>query len=114
MVTTTSTRLLLLVALLASLVGCRRSDEELQQDLDAFVAERNSCQADEDCVVVYTECPLGCGHAVTVGEEEEVSAHADALVLEAGMSGQVCAYDCLELFARCDSSGHCQAVAEGG
>lgn len=79
---------------LSVLVGCA-SEEAIQEDWDAFVAEHQSCEVAEDCVVIYPGCPLGCFVAVSADAEQEAIDEAEKLISRYERGGRVCMYDCL-------------------
>ncbi|MFH1809349.1 MAG: hypothetical protein ABIJ09_11435 [Pseudomonadota bacterium] len=85
---------LVLVAGLLAVTACRSTDQ-LGADFDAYVEENASCQSADACAVIFTECPLGCFHAVRTDRVEQVRQRADELVAEYEMWGQACAYDCV-------------------
>lgn len=101
---------LLLPTLLAALAGCV-NEAALQADWDAFVVEHNTCEQPADCVLVYPDCPLGCGTAVRADAAEEADALAERLVSRYERGGQACAYDCLAFSVDCQAN-RCVAVAE--
>lgn len=77
-----------LLAIVAVAVGCSRglSQEEVNAELDRYVAERNQCTIDDDCALVTASCPLPCFVAVTRGQEADVREKAEALTSEPGIS----------------------------
>lgn len=79
---------------LLPLAGCLSSDAAGDR-WDDWVDEHNSCEAPEDCVVVYPGCPLGCGSAVNADYEDEANDKADDLVSRYEMPGRSCDYDCM-------------------
>lgn len=99
-----------LLALLA-LSACVPSEDQVQQEWDAFVSENNSCETVDDCVVVYPGCPLGCGTAVSASAEAEARALGESLIAEYERGGQECLYDCAGFEPACES-GACVAVVE--
>jgi hypothetical protein len=103
-------RCLALAALLAlyASAGCSRSEEALQADMDAYVAERNGCAADDECTIAGGGCPLGCGFAVHVDAVDEINAHSAELIAEYERVGRSCEYCCLPLVASC-ADGTCEA-----
>lgn len=71
------------------------SAESVKRDFDAFAADANSCQAADECTVVFTDCPLGCFVAVRADRKSDVEAEASRLTKLYRASGQSCAYDCV-------------------
>lgn len=74
--------------------GCL-SMEGADRRWEEWVAEHDDCAAPEDCVVVYTECPLGCWTAVAAEHEQAAIDEAESLVAAVERGGRSCAYDCL-------------------
>lgn len=87
------------------------SEEEIQQEFDEFVAERNHCSAATECTLVYPGCPLGCAVGVRTEFAGEVNDKADELIEDYESGGQACAYDCMATTADC-VEGRCEAVPE--
>jgi hypothetical protein len=54
-------------------------DCDLREELRAYVAPRRSCAVAEDCVVVPTDCPFGCGISVARSEAEGIKQKVEAL-----------------------------------
>lgn len=76
------------------LLAC--STESVRRDFDDYVATVNACEAASDCTLVFTDCPLGCFHAVRVDKKADVEAEAARLVNLYRAGGQSCAYDCVQ------------------
>ena len=83
----------------------------IQEQYAAFVAERNACASDAECVLVSPGCPLGCGTGVRPEHAEAVSKKATALIAEAEQGGAACTYKCAFLVPKC-TDGRCAAVQE--
>lgn len=77
-------------------VGCAPSEEEIQSEFDAFVAERNRCEDASDCALATPGCPLSCFVYVHRAKVEEVEAKAKALIEDYERLGATCEYDCIE------------------
>lgn len=75
----------------------------------AWVADHDDCEVADDCVVVYTECPLGCWSAVNAEYEAEAQREADDLVQAYERGGRACAYDCLAAGPAACTDGRCTA-----
>lgn len=84
---------------------------EVQQQFEAFVAERNACASTADCTLVSPGCPLGCGTGVRSEHAEAVSAKAAALIAEAERDRGACAYRCAALHVECVEA-RCTAIVE--
>jgi hypothetical protein len=54
-------------------------DCDLREELRAYVAPRRSCAGAEDCVVVPTDCPFGCGISVARSEAVGIKQKVEAL-----------------------------------
>jgi hypothetical protein len=93
------------------LLACPRSADEVGEAFEDFVAERADCEQDGDCAVIYTECPLGCYHAVNAEHAEEVEARAAELVAEYELWGRSCAYDCVQHDEPRCMGGRCEVEA---
>lgn len=101
-----------LLSLLALPAACaKRSEQDIQEEFQAYVGERNHCAEDGDCELVYPGCPLGCFVAVNRAEATAVKEKADELVAEYESEGQGCAYACMPMRAIC-ASDRCDAVPE--
>lgn len=89
--------LLALVAMIGGLVWfalARGSDPHAE--FRAAVADAPGCTRDDQCTVLWTPCPLGCAHAVSVDGLEELSLLADRLAARARALRGECAQDCLQ------------------
>ena len=100
------------IGLAALSMSCAPSEEEIQEEFDAFVAERNHCAAASECTLISPGCPLGCGVGVRVDQAAEVQAKADELVEDWESGGRSCDYECLMLTVDC-LDGRCEAVESG-
>jgi hypothetical protein len=108
MSTTKTLLALVFISLPLAAVGCGRSEEDVQKEFDAFVAEANACQQDADCVLVSPGCPLGCFVAVSSAKKAEVEEKARELIDEYQAGGQRCDYDCIAPGAITCAAGRCQ------
>jgi hypothetical protein len=98
------------VSLPLLLGGCATM-EGLEQRWEAWVADHNACEVDEDCVIVSTECPLGCWTAVAAEHEQAAIDKAEGLVRQYEMGGRACAYDCIAVGTPTCDAGACTAAA---
>jgi hypothetical protein len=87
------------------------SEEEIRREFTAYVAARNQCSVNDDCVLANANCPLGCYAAVNRVYQAEVEAKARELVSEWEKGGQGCAAMCIEAVPVC-TDGHCQRVPQ--
>jgi hypothetical protein len=78
------------------LAACAPSEEEIEAEFAAFVAERNHCESATDCVLVDLGCPLGCFIAVRSSDARAVSEKAQELIADYESGGRSCDYDCAE------------------
>lgn len=106
-------RLAVLLSAFALLASACATEESIQEDWDAFVAEHSSCRVDADCALVYPGCPLGCFDAIRADAVEEADALADDLIGEWELGGtRNCEYDCVAPSAPyCDPDGKCAVDA---
>ncbi len=81
---------------ICSLVGCVPSEEEIQEEFDAFTASRRGCEQDTDCTVVSPGCPLGCYEVVAKEHAAAVEKKAHELIADYERRGQTCDYSCTE------------------
>jgi hypothetical protein len=88
-----------------------RSEEEIQAEFDAFVAERNECTDTSECVLAGAGCPLGCTVAVNARHEAAVEAKARDLIDEYESSGRNCEYQCVLVTAVC-ADNRCEEVPQ--
>lgn len=93
------------------LISCA-SEESLQSDWDAFTAEHQTCEVDEDCILVYPGCPLPCVDVISSDAVTEATQLANELVAKYEKLGRNCQYECAAYgTAYCDG-GLCD-IAEG-
>ncbi|MCP4406523.1 MAG: hypothetical protein GY807_01940 [Gammaproteobacteria bacterium] len=93
----------------------------LEPTWDAFVNERNSCNAVDDCAVLVFGSCLSCATGVTVGMEVEVQAEHGRLVqLTTWMDTNTCEpmavlcdNDCSNATVQC-TNNVCTVVSDGG
>lgn len=76
------------------LVACA-SEEDVQAQWQEFLADHRACEVDEDCVLVYPGCPLGCYDTVAAEHAEEAEETADRLIRRYETFGRSCSYDCI-------------------
>ncbi|WP_437927854.1 hypothetical protein WMF37_01060 [Sorangium sp. So ce291] len=74
--------------------GCAKSEEEIQEEFDAVVAESNACNDASECVYVEPGCPLQCFVAVNSAKKASVEEEARALIEETDGSGRTCLDGC--------------------
>lgn len=101
--------LLLMIGL--GCAGCAKSEEEIQEEFDAIVAESNACNDASECVYVSPGCPLGCYVPVNSAKKEYVEAKARELIDDYESWGRQCAYGCAEPAPLACIDGRCQAGA---
>lgn len=100
--------LLLMVGL--GCASCARSEEEIQEEFDAIVAESNTCSDASECVYASAGCPLGCGVPVNRAKQAYVEAKARELIDEYERWGRACAYGCTGPGPLECAAGRCQEV----
>ncbi|WP_437310644.1 hypothetical protein [Sorangium sp. So ce388] len=101
--------MLLLVGLVGA--GCGKSDEEIQEEFDAIVAESNACNDASECVYVSPGCPLQCFVAVNSAKKEYVEKEARALIDDSDGSGRTCLEGCADPGPLECAEGRCQEGA---
>jgi len=67
---------------------------QTKAELDAFVATRQTCAADADCVNVQGACPFGCYIPVVKTAEAETQAKLEDLVERLEKADRRCVYKC--------------------
>jgi hypothetical protein len=87
-----------------------RSEEEIEDEFDAFVKTRSACMEPSDCVAVPADCPLGCQVAVNRVHVTAVREKAQELIDEYESGGRSCAYDCIAVQGLECTMGHCALV----
>lgn len=84
-------------------------------EFEAFVEQNNTCTADDECVVVWTDCPVGCFVVVNESRTEATQAKARELVEQYEAGGRACYYDCAAAGApRCEDGRCTEQPASGG
>lgn len=78
------------------LAACAPSEKEVKAEFEAFVSARNRCEAAADCVLVDTDCPLGCFIAVHSQHARAVRDKARELVDDYERGGEACDYGCAQ------------------
>jgi hypothetical protein len=98
------------VMVIIVLSGCiGRSAEDVSQEFNAFVAERQACSATTECKLVGFGCPLGCGVYINARFEPEVAAKAKELIADYERGGTSCDYDCVQSPPPACTNGRCVA-----
>jgi hypothetical protein len=97
----------LVLPVVAFVAACGASEEDVQREFDEFVAERNRCSADTECVLVFPGCPLGCFVAVNAQFEAVVAAKAEDLIDDYERGGTRCDYGCVQAGAVVCLDGRC-------
>lgn len=64
-----------------------------EEKFENALQQAPGCKTAQQCTVLYTECPLGCYHAVAKTALPALSRLAEKLVNE--NRSRACAYDCL-------------------
>jgi hypothetical protein len=70
------------------------ASEQAKAELNAFVANRQTCSNDDDCVAVAGTCPFGCYIPVLKSATAEVTAKLQELADRLDKSGGRCMYKC--------------------
>ena len=101
-----SIRILSVIIVLVFLTSCSddlkvRSEKEIVDEFEQAVANANQCSTDEECVLVHTECPLGCSSAVNISEEDNIIELSKKLKAEYSSGNRDCVYSCIETMAVC-------------
>lgn len=81
-------------AVAVAAISCAPSEQEIKREFSGFVAEHQRCEADSDCALVSTGCPLGCAVAVQVAAAGETQQLARELIEDYESGGRACQYDC--------------------
>lgn len=73
---------------------CLNHDEqqEHRENIYTLISESASCESDVDCKLVYLGCPFGCGTAINIGREQEVTS---AVTGYHAQSCSQCMYKCM-------------------
>lgn len=75
--------------------GCAPSEEEIQEEFDAYVEGANACSAASECAIAEPGCPLGCSVAVRADRVESVERKATELIEDYQSGGRSCVYTCV-------------------
>ncbi|KYF83011.1 hypothetical protein BE20_24400 [Sorangium cellulosum] len=97
---------LLIIGLVCA--SCAKSEEEIQDEFDAIVAESNACNDASECVYATPGCPLGCFVAVNSAKKAYVEEEARALIEDYERFGRYCAYECVAPGPLECTAGRCQ------
>jgi hypothetical protein len=81
--------------------------EQTKAEFEGFVATRQTCSKDADCVVVSGTCPFGCYIPVVKSAGAEVTAKLQELADRLDKSGQRCVYRCTAPPPAVCRSGRC-------
>jgi hypothetical protein len=110
--TTGASRFLKLLSTGGLVVSCAAppTEQEVRDEFAAFVATRNHCDSQDDCVLVETGCPLPCHAAVNGHYRNEVEAKARELIEEWNDGTRSCDYLCPSAVAVCSGTGRCEAL----
>lgn len=98
---------LLLVIISVLVSGCggdAPSESEIKAEFDVAVEVSRECETDEQCVLVYAGCPLGCSAAVNADSEEYITNLAARLISEYERNGSRCEYSCLAVRPVCSDN----------
>jgi hypothetical protein len=74
--------------------ACGASEEDVQAEFNAFVADHDDCQAATDCALISPGCPLGCSVALRADAVDEAEAFAKDLIEDYERGGASCDYGC--------------------
>ncbi|AUX21411.1 uncharacterized protein SOCEGT47_018950 [Sorangium cellulosum] len=91
-------------------VSCAKSEEEIQEEFDAIVAESNACSDASECVHASAGCPLGCAVPVNRARKAYVEEKARELIEDYERWGRGCAHDCGPPRPLECAAGRCQAI----
>lgn len=100
------------VAAFAPLSACGDPAEKAAQDFAAALDEAPGCTSNAQCTVLFTECPLGCAHAVASDAVDVLHERAHALVERYRGAGGNCAYDCDTPPPVACTAGRCSFVSK--
>ena len=106
-------RMVLLLVGLVGLLGasCAKSEEEIQEEFDAIVAESNACNDASECAYAEPGCPLQCFVAVNSAKKAYVEKEAHALIEETDGSNRACLDGCAVPGPLECAEGRCQEGA---
>ncbi|WP_437963675.1 hypothetical protein WMF04_28585 [Sorangium sp. So ce260] len=102
---------LVFLILALACASCGKSEEEVQEEFDAIVAESNACNDASECVYAAAGCPLGCSVAVNSAKKAYVEDEARALIEDYEVGGRSCQYECRMLGPLECTEGRCQEGA---
>jgi hypothetical protein len=68
--------------------------EALRKQFEDYVETVNACVSDNECTVIFPDCPLGCFVAVPEARRAEIEAKAQSMLTAFGGGRTVCAYNC--------------------
>ncbi|WP_437806274.1 hypothetical protein [Sorangium sp. So ce1078] len=91
--------------------SCGKSEEEVQEEFEAIVAESNACNDTSECVYASPGCPLGCFVAVNSAKKAYVEGEARALIEDYEVGGRSCQYECTVPGPLECAEGRCQEGA---
>jgi hypothetical protein len=92
--------------------ACAPSEEDVQAEFNDFLSSRDNCESADQCVLVSTECPLGCYHAVNATYATAVERKARELVDDYQSAGRGCAYSCIRVHGAVCEAGSCVIAPE--
>ena len=85
------------------------TEESAARLFNNIVDTYNECTTDNECMVLYPGCPLGCGAAIHTIHEQAVRDAADELMTRYNQQNQPsCAYICMPIYPICHE-GECEA-----
>jgi len=90
------------------------SEDEVEAEFAEFVSSRDDCVQSDDCAIAYTECPLGCSHAVNAQYVASVESKARELIDEYESGGSGCDYRCVQVHGAVCQQGTCTLQLEAG
>lgn len=103
------------VPLCLGLLGCKSpTKHEVRAEFDEFLSTRHSCETDNDCVLVHTDCPLDCDHVVNAQHATSVERKTRMLVDDYESGDQSCVYGCGPAFGAECLETTCVVVRERG
>ena len=67
------------ISLIAILLTSCQSGDSKKREFEKVIQQTEGCNTAAQCAVLYTECPLGCYHAVALSAQHELSELAEEM-----------------------------------
>jgi hypothetical protein len=83
---------------------------ELNEELRAYVVERQDCSTSSQCIVVTTRCPFGCGIPIAERHVADVATMYVELAERFRAAGVDCKYQCLVMTDAVCEKGRCRGT----